>query len=254
LNSYVSLRLQLKLVHANTGLRVDVTFNVSSSIRATHFIAAELAACPAIQPLFLLLKRWLQAKGLNDLYSGGVSSYYLALLVISFVQFTRKLYCDVLTKSACNLLSSLLHPLHKCVIIICKCCSRLGRVSARATIHALYHTYCISMLVSAAAARDADADLGSLVIQFLDHYGCWFRYERMGISVRDGGAYFSKAARSWADAAAPALLALEDPFLPLRDLGRKAYNIAAVTALWRRLYDELSPFNVPDDSAAVVSD
>ena len=53
--------------------------------------------------------------------------------------------------------------------------------------------------------------LGTLVMDFFELYGCSFNYQNTGISIRDGGAYFSKMRRGWADARKADLLSIEDP-------------------------------------------
>lgn len=54
-------------------------------------------------------------------------------------------------------------------------------------------------------------NLGVLVMEFFELYGHHFNYEKTGISLRDGGTYFSKIARGWDDPKHPALLSIEDP-------------------------------------------
>jgi non-canonical poly(A) RNA polymerase PAPD5/7 len=61
---------------------------------------------------------------------------------------------------------------------------------------------------------DADKNLGVLVIEFFELYGCYFNYEETGISVRDGGTYFNKKQRGWYDYYKSNLLSIEDPADP----------------------------------------
>ena len=41
---------------------------------------------PSLTPLVLLLKQFLYERGLNNTYTGGLSSYCLTLMIVSFLQ------------------------------------------------------------------------------------------------------------------------------------------------------------------------
>lgn len=52
-------------------------------------------------------------------------------------------------------------------------------------------------------------------MEFFELYGVYFNYEEVGISVRDGGTYYSKRERGWAEWGNKAgLLSIEDPADP----------------------------------------
>lgn len=54
-------------------------------------------------------------------------------------------------------------------------------------------------------------NLGVLLVEFFELYGNYFNYDETGISLRDGGSYFSKRRRGWYVHERPYLLSLEDP-------------------------------------------
>jgi non-canonical poly(A) RNA polymerase PAPD5/7 len=58
---------------------------------------------------------------------------------------------------------------------------------------------------------DPSKNLGVLMVEFFELYGCYFNYHEVGISIRNGGSYFSKARRGWQDPGRPHLLSIEDP-------------------------------------------
>lgn len=71
-----------------TGLGLDVSFQTAthsglSSIQLVNRLVREL---PLLRPLVLMVKRILRANGLNDSFTGGVSSYGVVLLVASFLE------------------------------------------------------------------------------------------------------------------------------------------------------------------------
>ncbi|KAI0306661.1 hypothetical protein B0F90DRAFT_1808312 [Multifurca ochricompacta] len=70
-------------------------------------------------------------------------------------------------------------------------------------------------------------NLGVLVMEFFELYGCYFNYHEVGISLRDGGTYFNKAQRGWVDYR-QSLLSIEDPADPANDISKGSYNIARV--------------------------
>jgi non-canonical poly(A) RNA polymerase PAPD5/7 len=58
-----------------------------------------------------------------------------------------------------------------------------------------------------------DRNLGVLLIEFFEFYGCYFNYEKTGISIGEGGRYYGKVERGWAefDRRKQGLLSVEDP-------------------------------------------
>jgi DNA polymerase sigma len=58
---------------------------------------------------------------------------------------------------------------------------------------------------------DPSKNLGVLIMEFFELYGCFFNYHEVGISIRDGGSYFNKAQRGWLDYGKAYLLSIEDP-------------------------------------------
>ncbi|KAI6139581.1 hypothetical protein BKA82DRAFT_4223326 [Pisolithus tinctorius] len=59
-------------------------------------------------------------------------------------------------------------------------------------------------------------------------FGRYFNYEEVGISVRNGGGYFSKRQRGWYDSVKSNLLSVEDPIDPTNDISKGSYGIAKV--------------------------
>jgi len=74
---------------------------------------------------------------------------------------------------------------------------------------------------------DQSRNFGVLVMEFFELYGLCFNYHEVGISLRDGGTYFSKARRGWMDYK-QSLLSIEDPADITNDISKGSYNIARV--------------------------
>ena len=111
----------------------------------------------ALRSLVMITKAFLSQRSMNEVFTGGLGSYSIVCLAISFLQMHPKI--------------------------------RRGEI-------------------------DAEKNLGVLVMEFFELYGCYFNYEEVGISVRDGGTYFSKKQRGWHDYSKSGLLSIEDPADP----------------------------------------
>lgn len=76
----------IKYVDAQTDFELDVSFNVTSGLEAAAFMRQQMALQPAVRPLTLVLKHFLDMRSLNEVFSGGLGSYAVMCLVISFLQ------------------------------------------------------------------------------------------------------------------------------------------------------------------------
>ena len=61
------------------------------------------------------------------------------------------------------------------------------------------------------AEIDPMQNLGVLLIEIFELYGKHFGYDETGITLRDGGTYFSKVDRGWQNERQKYLLSIEDP-------------------------------------------
>uniref|UniRef100_A0A914V6T7 polynucleotide adenylyltransferase n=1 Tax=Plectus sambesii TaxID=2011161 RepID=A0A914V6T7_9BILA len=76
----------VKLVDKDTDIRLDISFNVSYGIQAANLIIEFIQLYPALKYLVFTLKQFLLQRDLNEVFTGGVGSYSLILMVISFLQ------------------------------------------------------------------------------------------------------------------------------------------------------------------------
>jgi DNA polymerase sigma len=67
-----------------TGRKCDLSFGVQGGLQAAAFMKSEVETTPAIRPTLLILKQLLKEKDLNEVYRGGVSSYGLFHMVLSY--------------------------------------------------------------------------------------------------------------------------------------------------------------------------
>jgi len=76
----------IKVVDKATEVRVDISFNMPNSVAAVDLVKVYLNAFPNLRFLVFILKQFLNQRDLNEVYFGGVSSYSLVLMTISFLQ------------------------------------------------------------------------------------------------------------------------------------------------------------------------
>ncbi|KAH9843120.1 uncharacterized protein C8Q71DRAFT_820219 [Rhodofomes roseus] len=163
----------VKFVTTHGHFSVDISVNQINGVAAGKMIRHFLQELPALRSLVLVIKSFLAQRSMNEVYTGGLGSYSIVCLAISFLQMHPKI--------------------------------RRGEI-------------------------DPSKNLGILVMEFFELYGCYFNYKEVGISLRDGGTYYNKRRRGWLDYGQAKLLSIEDPGDPTNDISRGSYNIAKVRA------------------------
>ncbi|XP_026278438.1 terminal nucleotidyltransferase 4B isoform X2 [Frankliniella occidentalis] len=160
-------------------IRVDVSFNMSNGVKSAELIKKFKQRYPVLYSLVLVLKQFLLQRDLNEVFTGGISSYSLILMTISFLQ---------------------LHP--------------------RQT------------------ALTPGANLGILLIEFLELYGKKFNYMKTAIRVSEGGSYISKeeVQKNMKDGYRPSLLCIEDPLNITNDIGRSSHGALYVKQAFEYAY------------------
>lgn len=85
------------------------------------------------------------------------------------------------------------------------------------------------------------ANLGMILLTFLQTYGTQFNYVHTGISLRNGCHYFQKWEKTgfW-DPSRPFMLSVENPLEPSKDVGKSSYDIMKVRAAFEWAFKELS--------------
>ncbi|XP_046883737.1 terminal nucleotidyltransferase 4A-like isoform X1 [Hypomesus transpacificus] len=76
----------IKLTDQKTEVKVDISFNVETGVRAARLIKEYLKSYTALPYLIFVLKQFLLQRDLNEVFTGGISSYSLILMAISFLQ------------------------------------------------------------------------------------------------------------------------------------------------------------------------
>lgn len=67
-------------------LNVDISLNQTNGISAGRIINQYLEVLPGARALVLVVKAFLSQRSMNEVYTGGIGSYAVICLVISFLQ------------------------------------------------------------------------------------------------------------------------------------------------------------------------
>lgn len=85
----------IKLRHKESDVKVDISFNMASGVQSAQLIKQFKRKFPVLSKLVLVLKQFLLQRDLNEVFTGGISSYSLILMTISFLQVFNKIIDDV---------------------------------------------------------------------------------------------------------------------------------------------------------------
>lgn len=80
----------IKITDKMTGIKVDISFNVTNGLTSAELIQCFLQEFPSLPYLVLVLKQFVYQRDLNEVYTGGIGSYSLILLAVSFLQLQTR--------------------------------------------------------------------------------------------------------------------------------------------------------------------
>uniref|UniRef100_A0A671SM46 polynucleotide adenylyltransferase n=1 Tax=Sinocyclocheilus anshuiensis TaxID=1608454 RepID=A0A671SM46_9TELE len=85
----------IKLTDRETDVKVDISFNVETGVKAARFIKDHLKVRDSfvIHTVIHLNEHTKPRLNLNEVFTGGISSYSLILMVISFLQLHPRIDC-----------------------------------------------------------------------------------------------------------------------------------------------------------------
>lgn len=76
----------IKILETNTELKVDISFNTINGVNSAELIKKFLVEFPCLRPLVMVLKQFLIQRDYNEVWTGGIGSYSLILMTVSFLQ------------------------------------------------------------------------------------------------------------------------------------------------------------------------
>ncbi|XP_023646201.1 terminal nucleotidyltransferase 4B [Paramormyrops kingsleyae] len=80
----------IKLTDYYTDVKVDISFNVQNGVKAAQLIKEFKKKFPVLPHLVLVLKQFLLQRDLNEVFTGGIGSYSLFLMAVSFLQMNYR--------------------------------------------------------------------------------------------------------------------------------------------------------------------
>jgi non-canonical poly(A) RNA polymerase PAPD5/7 len=85
--------IKLVAIVNDTQICVDITYCVEegkatphTGLLSNHLVRQYISTLPELRPLALVIKQFLIEKGLSQTYTGGLSSYCLVLMLVSYLQ------------------------------------------------------------------------------------------------------------------------------------------------------------------------
>lgn len=83
----------IKIVTAEGNIKIDISLNMTNGVQAGMIVKEYLAAMPAVRPLVMLLKSFTWRMDAHEPFNGGMGSYAITCLVISFLQVSQVITC-----------------------------------------------------------------------------------------------------------------------------------------------------------------
>jgi non-canonical poly(A) RNA polymerase PAPD5/7 len=80
----------VKFTFGPSKIAVDVCFNQKTGPQAAKLMHQYMDALPPLRPLTFVLKYFMAARGLNQPYTGGVGSFLLQMMIVSFLQHRER--------------------------------------------------------------------------------------------------------------------------------------------------------------------
>lgn len=218
----------VKFTHGPTQLQVDICLNQENGVQAAELMKRFMDAMPPLKPMTFILKYFMVARGLNEPYSGGIGSFMLQMMIVSFLQHRERYDFDIHHSKSRNR--------HR------NWDGGRGR-----------NDY---------DDRDdefipAPMNLGSLLIEFFELYAMDFNYLTTAISVRNDGFYFPKGHHQRRDhfftnPSRAFTLGIENPIDTTMDIGKSSFRMQLIQKSFevalRVLLSHVSYPCVPTDS------
>ncbi|KDD74487.1 hypothetical protein H632_c1279p0, partial [Helicosporidium sp. ATCC 50920] len=203
----------VKFEDAETNFHIDVSCNVGGGVATAKEVRKLLQLYPPLRPLSMLLKIFLQQRGLAEVYTGGVGSYCLLVMVAAFLKS---------------------HP------------SRLGMDKLLPADKKKRR----KDLVPPSSAMPLETNVGVLLVDFLRLYGCDFSSSYTGVTHTGPTAFFplddDSIGRTWVRDETS--FHVVDPCDASNDLGRSTRDSSYVTSEFRQAHMTLTAPSLPGET------
>jgi len=80
----------VKFTHGPTNISIDVCFNQKTGPQAAQLMHQYMEALSPLRPLTFVLKKFVASRGMNQPYTGGVGSFLLQMMILTFLQHRER--------------------------------------------------------------------------------------------------------------------------------------------------------------------
>ncbi len=84
----------IKLVEKNTNLNFDISFNKLDGVKQLKEIQKGLEYYPEMKHILMVMKCFLRQRDLNETYTGGIGSFLLFCLILTYLREVRREYVE----------------------------------------------------------------------------------------------------------------------------------------------------------------
>mmetsp|Transcript_14103 Transcript_14103/g.21404 ORF Transcript_14103/g.21404 Transcript_14103/m.21404 type:complete len:1629 (+) Transcript_14103:41-4927(+) len=213
-----------------SGIQLDLSFDSPShrGLSTCAFVRGLCSEYPMLIPLTIVLKQFLVTRGLNDPYSGGLSSYGLVLMITRILQRDRlqRTYLDAEAKASSHSPSA---------------STGAGSGSSKKLPPTIDKKSMQEHRERLRKIFGSDIELGRLFITFLAEYGRVFDPARHAISVFNHAedSEFEYAGAKYRRFFPRDPLAIIDPFDPTNNIGRTCYGIHQVQSVFDQALSQI---------------
>jgi DNA polymerase sigma len=184
----------VKFTHGPMKLHCDICLNQETGVKAAELVTKFMDAMPPLKPLTFVLKYFMAARGLNEPYSGGIGSFMLQMMIVSFLQHRER--------------------------------SDYNHYQQQQDHHHHRHRYHEEYY-------PAPMNLGSLLLEFFELYAMDINYLTTAISVREDGLYFPKGHHNrrenfFTNPSRAFTLGIENPIDNTMDVGSSSFRMSLI--------------------------
>ncbi|CAF0728506.1 unnamed protein product [Adineta ricciae] len=267
----------IKLTDRKTDVKVDMSFNMNNGLRSAQLVLHYLEEYPYLKYLVYVLKQYLLQLNLNEVWTGGISSYSLILMLVCFFQTYYKkeqnsLYSPFLSSSGMST------PSTKAMKTTSTSSIKTSSTTGTTDDFSSSTSYPSSSAASCTSSDDnqscnnnvSDTDddhfiqninhtiqpsntieqvnLGHMLISFLELYGIYFNYAETGIRVQtphqpDRPAGFINKEELFKNFCCGHRtinnLCIVDPFNDKNDISKASWLTPKINLAFREAYDKL---------------
>lgn len=260
----------IKVVSSGSGVPIDITFESASThsgLLSRDLVIEFTKSMPQLYPLAMVIKQLLRERGLNDAYTGGLSSYSAVLMIVHYIQLWSAgpdAFHDA-SVYASGRVPDIKKPNHTpnestmrsyasvaahSRVTKADCCDNFNELVASLKInlesHGRKHTT-TNIETTSEASTDSEmgddlnthdtSNLGHLLVRLLEFFGTVYDFKLSGISVREGGFIYRLCKE-----AQEAALVIEDPIYPAHNVGSSSFAMKKVVSCFENAFYALKYF------------